>query len=211
MNTQSDDIRTARKAAGYSQEDLAKKIGVSRVAVTHWENDPTIDIGSRHLLLLQDVLGINLSNRYKDNFAPKPSNTSEGPVVRGLVPLLSSVQAGKWREMPETEAADWLPCPVRHSSNTYALRVVGESMFNPTGKPSYGEGDIIFVDPDKTPAHGHRVVACLPDGQSTFKMLIEEDGQGRLKALNPEWRPRYIDVQPETRIVGVVIGKWVGE
>lgn len=51
------------------------------------------------------------------------TNITEGPRLRGLVPVLSSVQAGKWREVPEVEITEWLPCPVAHSAD--GCRVVG--------------------------------------------------------------------------------------
>lgn len=136
--------------------------------------------------------------------------------IRGYVPLISSVQAGSWTEIAEVmeinDAEDWLPCPVKHGRNTFCLRVEGESMKNPGFKPSYDPGDIIFVDPDRCAQPGDRVVVKLDDQlQATFKQYVEEDGRKLLKALNPDWRPRYIDINGNASICGVVIGKWVPE
>ncbi|PHS48693.1 MAG: hypothetical protein COB05_05435 [Marinobacter sp.] len=143
-------------------------------------------------------------------------NTREGPQVRGLVPLISSVQAGGWCEVAGSfEASDaekWLPCPVKHGPHTFCLTVEGESMKNPYGKPSYDPGDIIFVDPDVAPTSGARVVVRLESQEkATFKQYVEEDGQCMLKALNPEWKPRYVPLGERAAVCGVVIGKWVPE
>lgn len=132
------------------------------------------------------------------------------------VPLISWVQAGAWSDAADPyalgDAEDWLPCPTKHGARTYCLRVRGESMFNPGGSPSYANGDIIFVDPDRDAKPGDRVVVRMDDHQeATFKQLVLEDGRMLLKALNPEWKPRYIEINGHATITGVVIGKWVPE
>ncbi|NYT45124.1 helix-turn-helix domain-containing protein [Alcaligenaceae bacterium] len=149
--------------------------------------------------------------------APAPHyNVRSGPDITGLVPLLSSVQAGEWCEVAAAfereDAQEWLPCPVRHGPRTFCLVVEGESMKNPGIKPSYEPGDIIFIDPDKVANPGDRVVARLENQPAaTFKQYWEEDGKRMLKALNPDWNPRYSPINDDATICGVVIGKWVPE
>lgn len=143
-------------------------------------------------------------------------NVVAGPAVQGLVPLISFVQAGEWCDMVDSlqpgDAFDWLPCPVRHGRGTFCLEVEGESMYDPSARHSYRSGDIIFVDPTKDAQHGDRVVVRLDDQQkATFKQLIEEDGRRMLKAINPDWKPRYMEINGNASICGVVIGKWVKE
>ncbi len=138
------------------------------------------------------------------------------PGIRGLVPCLTPAQAADWREISGRfrtgDAKAWLPCPVNHGPSTFCLVVDGESMHNPRGRPSYEPGDIIFVDPDATVTSGDRVIARL-DNQvgTTFKQYLAEDGRKMLKALNPEWMPRYLEINGNVTICGVVIGKWVPE
>ena len=132
------------------------------------------------------------------------------------VPLISWVQAGVWSDVADPfqpgDAEEWLPCPVRHGPRTYCVKVRGDSMHNPSGRPSYADGDIIFVDPDREAKAGDRVIVRLDDQQeATFKQLLIEDGRKMLKALNPEWSPRYIEINGNATITGVVIGKWVPE
>lgn len=52
-------LRSAREAKGYTQEDVAAALGVSRVAVTLWEsgvNQPS----ARYLVPLADLLGVSV-------------------------------------------------------------------------------------------------------------------------------------------------------
>ncbi len=145
-----------------------------------------------------------------------PPNVREGPDITGVVPLLTSVQAGEWCDIAHAfqreDAQDWIPCPVKHGPRTFCLVVEGESMKNPGVKPSYEPGDIIFVDPDRVASPGDRVVARLENhATATFKQYWEEDGNRMLKALNPDWNPRYSNISEDALICGVVIGKWVPE
>lgn len=109
------------------------------------------------------------------------------PDIRGKVPLISYVQAGKWSETIEfmtDDTIDWLPCPVCHSSRTFAMRVRGESMYKPHKKTSLEEGDLIFVDPEKQPVNGSLVVVILEnEKEATFKKLIIDDEKKYLSAL----------------------------
>ena len=101
---------------------------------------------------------------------------------------------------------------VRSAPRTHCLRVRGDSMYNPGGRHSYADGEIIFVDPDRDAKPGDRVIVRLDDKhEATFKQLLIEDGRKMLKALNPEWTPRYIEINGNATITGVVVGKWVAE
>ncbi|KKJ05878.1 repressor [Burkholderia gladioli] len=144
------------------------------------------------------------------------SNVEPGPDIRGRLPLISWVQAGHWAEVVDNfqpgEAEDWIPCPFPHGPNAFVLRVVGESNYDPTGTKSYSPGDFIAVDPARDPVNRSMVVVRLDhDDRATFKQLLIDDGVYLLKALNPSWPNQVFPMPPGSRIVGVVIGKWIPE
>ena len=137
----------------------------------------------------------------------KEINAHGGPGIRSLHPLISWVQAGEWTEISEGYVPPYetelLPCPVRCSEQTFVLRVHGVSM-----EPRFHEGDLIFVDPEATPAHGKYVVVQLDESnEATFKQLIVEENRQYLKALNPDWPNRIIEVNADASICGVVVFK----
>lgn len=146
-------------------------------------------------------------------------NVVAGPNFKGLVPVISWVAAGSWADAADPyavgDAQEWLPCPVRCGPRTFALRVRGLSMFNPTGKPSFDDADIVFIDPDVVPAPNTRtmqscVVVRLEDQvETTFKQIIEEGSRRYLRALNPAWPEQIIEVNTNATICGSCIGKWV--
>jgi len=132
-------------------------------------------------------------------------NASTGPDIHGLRPLISWVQAGEWSEISEGFVPQYgmelLPCPVKCSPDSFVLRVRGLSM-----EPKFHEGDLIFVDPHAAAIHGKYVVVRLDDSnEATFKQLIVEGDQKYLKALNPDWPNRIIEVNAAATICGVVV------
>ena len=51
-----DRIRVLRQARGYTQEQLAQKVGVSKSAVSQWEDGSVANIKLKTFLLLLDAL-----------------------------------------------------------------------------------------------------------------------------------------------------------
>ena len=85
-------------------------------------------------------------------------------------------------------------------------------MNDPGSGISYRPGDLIFVDANRKPKPGDRVIAWLGGSRiATFKQYLEEDGRRQLKAINQNWKPLYIDLTEQDHIIGVVVGKWVAE
>jgi SOS-response transcriptional repressor LexA len=141
------------------------------------------------------------------SIAGNDTNAHLGPDIRSLHPIISWVQAGDWKEIAEGYQPQYgdelLPCPVKCSKDAYVLRVHGISM-----EPRFHDGDLIFVDPHVEPIGGRYVVVMLEDSnEATFKQLIVEGGRQYLKALNPEWPNRIIEVNQNARICGVVVFK----
>lgn len=141
-------------------------------------------------------------------------NVAPGPSMRGLVPMISWVQAGNWNHaadpLPAGVSDEWLPCAAKHGSRTYALRVRGDSMTAAHGNSrTYPEDSIIFVDPDRrSPINGDRIIARLEKSDEvTFKVYKNEDGRQWLMALNPAHLPIY----DPFAVLGTVIGMWVPE
>lgn len=139
------------------------------------------------------------------------SNITEWPV--GKLPLISWVQAGDWSEIVDNfqpgDAEDWIACPFPSGRHGFVLRVVGDSMFNPTGDLSFRDGDFISVNPERDPLHRSLVIARRNREKATFKQLLLDESEGpMLHALNPNWPTRYIPLDKTTEIIGVVTGQW---
>lgn len=134
-------------------------------------------------------------------------NARDGSDCRSLHPLISWGQAGNLGEISESfvpvYGPELLACPIKCSPESYVLRVRGSSM-----EPKFHEGDLIFVDPNLTPDHGNYVVVRLNSAsEAIFKQLLIEEGKQYLKALNPDWPNRIIEISEEATICGVIVFK----
>lgn len=75
-------IRSYRMARGWSQADLASKIGVSRPTVTQWESGDTKNIRNDNLVSLAKALQISLNELLQPAGGVKEDGASYG----GLAP-----------------------------------------------------------------------------------------------------------------------------
>jgi repressor LexA len=116
------------------------------------------------------------------------------------VPLFGSIPAG----LPQTREQDAEGCVsvdvesigFRPTRNTFALRVLGDSMI---GRHILS-GDIVVLEHGPEPRND-QIVAALIDGESTLKTFIVKGGKPYLKAENPKY-PNLIPAQ-ELMIQGV--------
>ncbi|HJE71429.1 LexA family protein [Pseudomonas oryzihabitans] len=218
-------LKKAISAAGWQDwgagARLAKATGVTAKAASKWLNGEAVP-GPEKLLKLADELGVRREwleygeGLQRHSIAAADSreapNTEPAPANRGNIPLISWVQAGSFHEAVEAYAPGmaekYLPCPVPHSDWTFALRVRGDSMFNPHGGKSFSEGDIIYCDPEVEAINRSFVVVKMVDEQeATFKQLVVEGTFRYLKALNPSWPEPFVRIDSEAVILGVVIAK----
>lgn len=194
-----------------SQEAFGKPLGITKSAVGQWENGRTEP--SAEMILKIERIYKYRAQWIQTGEPPKkvePSglevrespNVYPGPQVRGVVPLISWVSAGRWRECDvREEPMAWIPVTFA-APNVFALRVEGDSM-----SPDYPPGHIVFVDPDRKPEAMNLVIAQNGDGEATFKRLTREGGIWYLEPLNERYPLRPLDSL--CKIIGVVI--WSGK
>jgi SOS-response transcriptional repressor LexA len=138
---------------------------------------------------------------------PEPPNVAPAPPNRrqlNLVPLISWVQAGGWKEVADPfqpgDADEWLDTTATRSEHAFALSVRGDSM-----EPEFTEGDIIIVDPEREPVSGSYIIA-KNGAEATFKQFVMDGQSVFLKPLNSRYPIRDM-TGIEFKIVGVVVEK----
>lgn len=204
--TMSDRINQRLKALKLRSSNLTTATGASKGTVSQWVNGGT-EPSAKYLSKLAEVLGV--TERWLTNgglVEETASNAYPGPDIRRRVPLLSSVQAGHWKEMVEgnlDEVTEWIETTAKVSPLAFSLRVAGDSMSSPPGTGiSLPDGSLVIVDPSIEPVSGKIVVARLNgSSESTIKKLVIDGPNVYLMPLNPAYRPIQIDDKCE--IVGV--------
>lgn len=206
-----DRIRARRVQLSVTQLALAKKLGVSRVSVTKWENGTTRPDGEN----LHQLAGA-LQTTPEWLLYGQGDEVDDTKVIPYLkpptpVPIISAVQAGVWTETYAcsrlSDVISWTQTTANVSNEVFGLVVRGESMTNPHGLPSIPEGSIVIVEPhygQLDDLYGKIVVATL-DGsaEATVKKLVWDSPFAYLMPLNPAFKPIQID--GNCKIVGKVV------
>ena len=73
MDTMGDRIRQLRGVKELSQEDLAKKLGLTKGAISAWENNRSANVKLKTVLVLCEILGCSL-----DYLVHGPSRVAPG-------------------------------------------------------------------------------------------------------------------------------------
>ncbi|HNB58888.1 MAG TPA: transcriptional repressor LexA [Phycisphaerales bacterium] len=184
-------IRDCRIRHGYSptMQELADEIGVSKVTVfEHVEalikkGALTRDPNKARSLAIADGIAV------PDEARPY------------RFPLVGKIAAGhpveKLEDRDELDLLDIVgPRPGRQGA-MFALRVQGDSMRD----EGILEGDYILVERTDTAGNGDRVVALLPNGETTLKTFYREADRIRLQPANPEFQPIYVK---DCKVQGIV-------
>lgn len=179
-----------------SQADLAPIFGVSRASVSHYlsgRTEPSID----QISAVAKHIGVSLDYLIYGEQAER----NDAPLLSWDM-IEAYVNTGIIHALP-TEMT-YIRCAARHcSERTFAVKVQGDSMDSNGG---YRHGDVVFVDPDKLPEHGHDVIVKLAEQRLVLRRLsIHEDGTRYIRALNSNV-PLNVEGPVEgVRIYGVVI------
>ena len=187
-------IRDQRLANGYSptMQELADTLGVSKVTVFE-------HVGA---LIKKGVLVREPNKARSLSLAEGTSLPDETSSLQ--FPLVGRIAAGY--PIEQFEQSDTLDLEhvfgprIGSTGATYALQVTGDSMQD----EGILDGDYVIVRRADTARPGERVVALLPDGETTLKTFFREpDGSIRLQPANEAFEPIIVK---ECRIQGIVVG-----
>lgn len=105
-----------------------------------------------------------------------------------LLPLLGIITAGQPIEAVEDRETYPVPIDlVSDSTNSYVLRVKGESMI----EDGIFDGDYVIVERNPSPKNGDVVVALLDNSYATLKRFYRERDRIRLQPANSTMKPIY--------------------
>lgn len=187
-------IRDCRVRRGYSptMQELADDLGVSKVTVfEHVE-----------ALIKKGALVREANKARSLSIADGVALPDEEQALR--FPLVGKIAAGypieKFSDDDELDVMDVLGTSVGSSGGgTFALRVDGDSMRD----EGILDGDYVIIRRSETARNGDRVVALLPNGETTLKTYHKESDHIRLQPANPEFEAIRVK---ECKIQGIVAG-----
>ena len=202
-------IKDLRIKKNFTQNEVAKYVGVTQAAVTKWEKG--VPPKGRYLIKLCQLLGAS-PVEILDNHPKKIDKKLKVKLLKDIpkVPIieLQSLALNPKKEEITMIATDKkIVCPTPHGDRTFAFVAGNDCMVSATGK-SYTENTIIYCDPDREAVVGDMVVARLKSNNYVvFAVLKEYCGRCVLKFLNE----RYPIIDEEFTIIGRVIGAYTEE
>lgn len=186
-------IRDWRVRHGYSptMQELADQIGVSKVTVfEHVE-----------ALIKKGALVREANKARSLSIAEGVSVPDESRPLR--FPMVGKIAAGypieKVADQDELDIVEMLSPKAGKTSTTFALKVEGDSMKD----EGILDGDFVLVERTEAAGNGDRVVALLPDGQTTLKTFFRESDHIRLQPANPAFSPILVR---DCKVQGIVRG-----
>lgn len=193
-------IRLKRKENGYTLEEVAQKLGVSKQTVQRYETGVIANIPSDKIELLSELF--NTTPAYlmgwDANVEKVPMDTDTITIkVYGSVPAGQPIEALEniigYEEIP----AAW----TRFGKEFIALVVKGDSMY-----PKYFEGDTVIIEVTPDCNNGQDAVVYVNGYDATLKEVHKnDDGSITLKPYNPEYPPKtYQPDKDGVTILGVV-------
>ncbi len=195
-------IAAARNAKGWSQKDLAKKIGTTQQQIARYESGAN-DVKSSVLLKLSAALGVTVS--YLLALDDDPSFVSVVSSDTVPVPVLGRIAAGTPRAAfsQSDDYHDTQRGLVASHPHAFWLVVAGNSM-----NRLFPEGALVLVDPDVEVRSGDVGAIFVNGDDATIKRIFFEDGTVRLhpESWDPDYRDRTIDPSdpdaPAVRVIG---------
>lgn len=200
-------LNSQMEACEIKAAEIHRKLGITKSTVSKWVNGIGKP-GGENAVKLAKILRCNVSWLMEGKGSPNKNIELElGPDLRGKAPLISWVQAGKWKEIDMESLHQADTTFYQHTANVseeaFALRVKGDSMTSFTGGKSIPEGSVIIVDPNMQAEHSKVVVAMLNDSEeATLKQLVIDGGAKYLKPFNNSYPT--MSINGNCTIIGVV-------
>ncbi|MHC4081012.1 MAG: transcriptional repressor LexA [Planctomycetota bacterium] len=186
-------IRDHRIAFGYSptMQELADELGVSKVTVfEHVE-----------ALIKKGALKREPNKARSLSIAENTVIPDEAEPLQ--FPLVGRIAAGlpieKFPQTDQVNLEEIFGPRIGQKAGVFALQVEGDSMRD----EGILDGDYVLIERRETARNGERVVALLPNGETTLKTFFKEADHIRLQPANPEFDPITV---PDCTVQGVVVG-----
>lgn len=186
-------IRDSRIRNGFSptMQELADELGVSKVTVFE-HVEALIKKGA----LKREPNKARSLSLADDAIVPDEEQQLSFPLVGRIA---AGYPIEKFAQDDQLSLEEIFGPRVGQRAGTYALQVEGDSMRD----EGILNGDYVIVERRETARNGERVVALLPNGETTLKTFFREGERIRLQPANPAFEPIIVK---DCRIQGVVVG-----
>jgi transcriptional regulator with XRE-family HTH domain len=205
-----------------SQAAVAKKLRISRTAVSLWETAPekggTTPTG-RYLFQIIPLYKLDkkeLKRSYGLHLSGEEESwesISQSRFTSSISPLLDPSQIKNWLSNPiltsEQRSMTTMIVKENVSKSAFLVRVENDSMLP---APGYSDpaavypGFVALIDPEADPKVGKNVLVCIRDKEYVIRQLREDvKGEKFLRAINQSAPYANLQLDENVEIIGVMI------
>lgn len=195
-----DNIQNARKKKGITQEELAKKIGVTQQTVQKYENGLISNIPADKIVAICRTLDITPA--YLMGWEDTLFNTT--PYSQGKsIAIFGTVRAGvggvAYQEILGYESVD---ATYNNTNDLFWLKVQGDSM-----TPELNDGDLVLVRKQTSVDSGDLAVVIVDKEEALVKRVFYDTDLIELHSKNPYYPVRRFvgDEVLDVCVVGLVL------
>ena len=216
-------LREFRKINNMSQQELAKRLGVTQATLSGWENEK-YEIDNKSLMLCADIFNVSLDTllgRSNDDIPLPDSDYYEdedevelesgrkrkkaAPKKGKKIPVLGHVAAGIPIEAI-TDILDYeeITAELARTGEFFGLKIKGDSM-----EPRIKEGDVVIVRQQPEVESGQIAIIRVNGDDATCKKYMKHESGVSLVSFNPSYPPMFYtadEVQTKPiQIIGRVV------
>lgn len=189
-------IKYYREQRGLTQEDLAKRLNISRQSISRYESGDRAT-NQDFLFELADIFEVNIDDFFppRENFVTKVQEIINIPVLGTITcgePILAEENIESYRE----EVADLTP-----NGNVFFLETKGDSMV-----PTIPEGSFVLIRQQEE-VENNEIAAVLVNGdtEATLKRVKYQGDTMILMPDNKNYEPIIVNEDFPARIIGKAV------
>lgn len=202
VETLYDRIRLLRNKLGYSQEQLALKVGYADKTSIAKIEAGKVDLPQSKIIAFANALNTSTSFLMDGSEDHASTQSTRKGVV---IPVLGSVAAGIPIEAIEYVIdTEEIPQEMAATGKFFGLKIKGNSM-----EPRIKDGDIVIVRQQEDAESGDIVIACVNGDEATCKRLRKYKDGIELISNNPSYDPMFFSNQEIAERPVTILGRVV--
>lgn len=193
-------IKNRRIYMGYTQEELAQKLGLQKSAIAKYENGRVENIKRSIIQKMSEVL--ECSPSFLMGWEQEDTSTQKkGFIINVLGRVAAGIPIEAVEEIVDTEE---ISEEMAKTGEFFGLRIDGDSM-----EPRMQKGDVVIVRKQDDAESGDVVIAMINGDDATCKRLRKYRDGIELISNNPSYEPMFFSNQEiqdkPVKIIGKVV------
>lgn len=201
-------LRALRDQKGWTQEQIANKLGTSKQVISRYENNqrsPKLSVAIKYAEILGVSSNYFTDNEDSDSVSPIPPGFEPLPKMQ-RVPIVGEIACGT-PILAEQNITGTVNAPADRQID-FALVCKGDSMIDAGIK----DGDIVYIREQPEVENG-QIAAVRINGEATLKRVYIDGNTMVLQPANAKYPPMTYTISEleDVAIEGLVIGwtHWV--